>query len=310
MQAPAVRRCLTDAGDRFSGIAFRGAVAAPRKELTPRIRTSAYARPLADASTEEEHGSPEEIAFLEFALSRARQTLQSYRLAPLVRRLPACLRALRVDSLQAARETLEARPDLTATALDSLLIGATSFYRDAQVFDYVRETALPWTFASQKRVRILSAACSDGAELYTVAALVDQLGRLSDADLWGIDCRQSAIDDARAGRYSETALAQFPECLRSAYFDPASGQVQVREKLVSSANWTVHNALFASQLGRWNVIFCRNLAIYLRPATSATLWRNLAGSLEPGGYLVVGRAEKPHVPGLLRVGPCTYRKES
>jgi chemotaxis protein methyltransferase CheR len=309
MQALTESRCPPESADRFRGLSFTGTAAELRAAPPRKARIASIAFPSTPNRTDDEAGTPEERAFLEFSLARGRQTLQNYRSKPLVRRIPACLRALKVDSLDAARSLLERRPDLTATALDSLLIAATSFYRDVSVFDYVREVALPSEFASNARVRILSAACSDGSELYTVAALVDRMDRLDDADLWGLDCRDSALEVARRGRYSENALTHFPESLRSAYLEPAGGNLQVRDKLRAATNWTVGNALSISHLGRWNLIFCRNLAIYLRPATSATLWHGLFRALEPGGYLVVGRAEKPRVSGLTRVGPCTYRKD-
>lgn len=312
MEALSEPRSLPDPGERFRGLTFRGAPS-DRTSVTPApvpVPTAAWgAAPVASAA-EVERCTPEEQAFLEFALIGARQSAENYRLVPLLRRLPACLRALKVDSVVEARRLLEERPDMRSKALDALLIGATSFYRDAPVFDYLDQSVLPRLFERRDRVRVLSAACSDGSELYTVAALLDRRGRLPHAELLGIDCREAAIAKARKGRYTENSLEQFPEALRASYLSQVDGQLQIRANLIAATNWTVGDAIFPHQHETWNLILCRNLAIYLRAATCAALWRNLALALEPGGYLIVGRAEKPHVPALTQVGPCTYRKDS
>jgi chemotaxis protein methyltransferase CheR len=56
------------------------------------------------------------------------------------------------------------------------------------------------------------------------------------------------------------------------------------------------------------MILCRNLAIYLEPATALRMWQHLANALVPGGILVVGKAEKPQLAGLRRISPCIFKK--
>jgi chemotaxis methyl-accepting protein methylase len=61
-------------------------------------------------------------------------------------------------------------------------------------------------------------------------------------------------------------------------------------------------------LGTWDLILCRNLAIYLEPVAAEVLWMRLAEAIAPGGYLIVGKAEKPRVSSLRRVAPSIYCK--
>ena len=77
---------------------------------------------------------------------------------------------------------------------------------------------------------------------------------------------------------------------------------------VQSIDWRRENVLNADYEGSWNLILCRNLAIYLEAETAARLWQRIAGALAPGGFLVVGSAERPVVAGLHRCGPCIYRR--
>jgi len=116
--------------------------------------------------------------FISWVLDRARLETAAYRAKPLQRRLPACLRALKVHSTHAARQLLERRPHLIVTVVSSLLIGVTEFFREPEVFDSLRTRVLPVLAGRKGRLRIWSAACSTGAELYSMASLLAEEGSL------------------------------------------------------------------------------------------------------------------------------------
>jgi chemotaxis methyl-accepting protein methylase len=142
-----------------------------------------------------------------------------YRHQPLERRLPACLRMLRVPSAPAARRLLDRRPELLPAAMSALLIGVTEFFRDAEVFDAVREEALPKLAARRGPVRVWSAACASGDELYSLAILLAEAGLLARCFLLGTDCRADAIEQARAAVYRAVDLRALAPALREKYFE-------------------------------------------------------------------------------------------
>ena len=123
--------------------------------------------------------------FIAWVLGCAGLDAAAYRPQPLERRLPACLRALRVDSPHAARELLERKPHLLAKVVNSLLIGVTEFFREPSVFDLLAAQILP-TLAGRhhRRPRIWSAACSTGAEVYSMAILLSTAGLLERSYCW------------------------------------------------------------------------------------------------------------------------------
>ena len=94
------------------------------------------------------------------------------------------------------------------------------------------------------------------------------------------------------------------------HFRPlARGQWQVNEELRRACRWRCADALVATEPGRWDMILCRNMAMYLEPASADALWANLEANLAPGGVLVMGRAERPaNAPRLTMIAPCIYRK--
>ena len=169
---------------------------------------------------------------------RAGLDASAYRPQSLDRRVPACLRVLRVRSPRAARTLLERRPGLIAAAVSALLIGATEFFREAEVFDVLRARVLPQLAAQDRRLRIWSAGCSTGAELYSVAILLSEAGLLERSCLLGTDCRGDAIQAAEVGLFDAAMLDRLP-ATRDKYFAPMERKWRVIEALRRQICWKV-----------------------------------------------------------------------
>jgi chemotaxis methyl-accepting protein methylase len=245
--------------------------------------------------------------FAAWVLARAGLDPAAYRAPPLRRRLPACLRLLKVHSTHAARELLERKPHLLAKALNSLLIGTTEFFREPRVFDFLQAAILPALANRNRPLRIWSAACSTGAELYSMAILLAEAGLLDRCFLLGTDCRGDAIEQARAGRYDATALKLVEPALLDKYFKQAGKQYSPVELLRQRTYWKAADMLADVERGPWDIILWRNAAIYLEHSSAETIWRRLASALGPGGVLIAGKAERPPGDaGLTQVAPSIY----
>jgi len=285
----------------------------------------------AQAHTPRHHGpapvSPEGESFLRWIFAQAGLTFRHYKTETLARRLPACLRAVRATDVRHARSLILRQPHLAWAAVGMLVIGVTSFFRDAAVFEALREDALPDLLARRCRewalsgdgssigppLRVWSAGCSDGAELYSVAMLLAEWGALGAgrAELLGTDCRPDAVARAAAGSFDPGALRNVPPSIRERYCTPDGDVYRVSAQLRHATAWRTGDVLAAAEPGPWDVVLCRNLAIYLRHDAVAALWTRLAAALRPGGLLVLGNAERPvGVRGLVPVGPCLYRRDA
>ena len=290
---------------------------------TPR----AYDRPLNFApATPGGHAPPpsadageHEPSFGDWLFRRAGLDPACYKPDSLARRVPACLRALGVDATSRARTLLRRRPELVSNALDAALVGVTQFFRDADVFAPLARDVLPALVADADAyadpVRVWSAGCSSGKELYSVAMLLADLGLTPGrARLLGTDARASAVEAARAGRYADVAVDAIPRDLRDRHFTrhpatPPAARWRVGESLRRMTDWRVGDLLARVEPGPWDLVLCRNVGIYLRPDAAARLWQSLASVVRPGGFLVLGRAERPTgVAGLTTVSPCVYRR--
>lgn len=175
----------------------------------------------------------------------------------------------------------------------SLAVSVSGLFRDPAQFDLLERALLPPLVADGRRLRVWSAGCADGSELYSVALVLDRIGALERSALLGSDLLEENLAAARAGGFAD---AQF--------------ESRVRARM----RWERRDLVREDAApGPWSLILCRNLAIYLAPAAKEALHERLASALAPGGVLLLGRAERlarPRELGLERAGPHAYRKAS
>lgn len=268
-----------------------------------RIKPLSPAATYAPAQRQERPGE-----FISWVFECAGLAVDSYRGEPLQRRLSACLRALHAKTEAQARKMLEQRPDLMPTAIGALLIGVTEFFRDPPVFEALRTEVLPELASPGRPLRVWSAGCSNGAELYSLAILLAQAGLLEGSFLLGSDCRSDAIEQARAASYNSSELRNIRPSDLPIYFYEVGGFRQSIEPLRRHVHWKVADLTRGIEKGPWDLILWRNMSIYMKAGAAASVWRGLVSALSPEGLLIVGRAERPpaELP-LIHVKRCIYR---
>lgn len=229
-----------------------------------------------------------------------------YRTGVFLRRQAACLRALSVATPDEGLQAVRLSPAASERALGALMIGVTQFFRDPAVFHALRGRLCTLRQGTCPP-RVLSIGCSDGSELYSIAILLAEAGLLDGVRLHGIDCRPAAVAAARTGVYPASAIQALPPAWRTRYFAPAprheqrrrpmagaTGAVQVIDRLRDACHWHLDDAFAGTDAEEaFDLILCRNLAIYLTEEAAAELWSSWVARLRPGGLLVTGKAERP-----------------
>lgn len=201
--------------------------------------------------------------------------------------------------------------------IDALATNHTSFLREAQHFDFLRQNVLPG-LRERTRIEFWSAACSTGEEPYTLAfTLCEAWG----ADVFrrvrilGTDISTKALEAAQKAIYPAERFHTVPPGWLRQFLLRGEGRwkgwYRVKPELRSQVQFARLNLVESfSQTSLFPVIFCRNVMIYFDKATQETLVNRLAACLEPGGYLFTGHAESltgvRH--GLTYVRPAIYRK--
>ncbi|MET0210418.1 MAG: CheR family methyltransferase [Burkholderiaceae bacterium] len=200
-------------------------------------------------------------------------------------------------------DQMEQRP--TRAGLDALAaeltVGETFFFRHPEQFDALRTDVLPaWIRRSPppRRLRALSAACASGEEAYTLAIAMQRAGLTLqgvDWDITAFDLNPAAVAKAVAARYGAWSLRATPASMRDAWFQ-REGDLHVPIATIRSRvrfevrNIALPDASFWSP-GAFDIIFCRNMLMYLEPATLQAAIRHLATALAPGGTLFLGHAD-------------------
>jgi len=231
----------------------------------------------------------------------------AYRTGTLVRRWAACLRAIDcADGLSAMRQ-IHKDPVKQQAAVDALLLGVTEFFRDAPVFQALAGQVLP-KLLTAGCMRVLSVGCSNGAEVYSVLMLADSLAPDAQVEALGIDCRPNAIAAARNASFAADRISSIPPEFQRRYVTLSQQHYVINEKLWLRADWKIDDALCANLGPPADLVLCRNLAIYLRTREAHRLWQRLAAAVRLGGFLCVGKAERPTCPGFRFVAPCLYER--
>ncbi|MGA2544961.1 MAG: protein-glutamate O-methyltransferase CheR [Rectinemataceae bacterium] len=187
--------------------------------------------------------------------------------------------------------------------IDAVSTNETYFFREGNHFTALKSTILPELFRSNARLRIWSAGCSTGEEVYTLRIVADQVARAAgkEVEIVGTDISTSVIARAREGIYRDRALRLVTPDLLKAYFLPTGdGGYQVSPETRARVEFRVHN-LFTDP-PPWemaNIIFCRNVMIYFdRPTQTKLVDEIFARALHPDGYLFIGHSES--VSGFTR----------
>lgn len=186
--------------------------------------------------------------------------------------------------------------------LSAVTTNETSFFRTEKHFEWLRTRFVDDLVERvrrdrhPKRIRIWSAACSSGEELYSMAiCLAENRTRLSNwkIELYGTDISSSALEKARAGVYTADTLDDVPEKLRAKYFqhDVESNTWSVRPILREMVTITSHNLMHPSRDIGFDCVFVRNVLIYFSRESKQVVINHLVNSLAAGGYLVVGPSE-------------------
>jgi chemotaxis methyl-accepting protein methylase len=246
-------------------------------------------------------------------LQSAGHDIGDYRTNPLQRRLRAALRSIRAATVVEGMAKVASDPSLANQALGALMIGYTTSFRDVTVFLKLRDDILPMLTLNGhpgsgdpkagRGIHVWSAACSNGAELYSLALLLAAQGVLSQSWLRGTDSRRSAI--AEATEFGDNFWATVPPEFAQSQATTTAAEFT---RQTSRIEWCVEDVLGSRDQSCWELIFCRNLAIYLRPSAAGRLWQIMADALRPGGILVAGKAERPLPSKRWRqLGKCIYQ---
>lgn len=181
-----------------------------------------------------------------------------------------------------------------------LTVGETYFFRNIEQYRALSEVVLPARMRGRldsKRLQILSAGCASGEEAYSVAIVAREtaLDASWDISILAVDVNRAMLAKGARGRFSSWALRETPEETRRRWFRSDGRDAVLDEEIRASVRFEERNLADQNpDLWRpegYDVVFCRNVVMYLTPASGQALVERITRALAPGGYLFLGHAE-------------------
>jgi len=189
---------------------------------------------------------------------------------------------------------------LTNKIVEAMTTNETSWFRDSHPFNTLKDTIFPEMAKSRRgSIRIWSAACSSGQEPYSISMSISEFqmsnpGALnSDVQIIATDISPAILEAADKGRYDDMAMARglSPE-RKKKFFKETPNFWQVTPAIRSRIQFRPFNLLQNySLLGRFDIIFCRNVLIYFSSESKREILEKMCRCLNPGGYLFLGGSE-------------------
>jgi len=195
-----------------------------------------------------------------------------------------------------------ANSPLREKVIDAMTTNETMWFRDVYPFEILREELLP-EFVKQKKssVRVWSAACSSGQEPYSISMVAREFALnnpgsiTSGVDILGTDISSMMLKYSKQAIYDTSAVKRgLSDERRKKFFNETSGGWELNHDIRSRVTFRALNLQHSfAGLGKFDVIFCRNVLIYFSSEFKTEILTRMSEVLNPGGYLLLGSSETP-----------------
>lgn len=216
------------------------------------------------------------------------------------------IKELKMESTKQYQEFIEKNIQERSVLLALLKNGYSEFFREPFAFAIMENRVFPDLFSRSKEtdgLRMWSVGCSTGQEAYSILMLASEVSRLfktsKSQHLYATDISQKALEQARVGIYSRQEVRKVPLGFMDTYFEQERNAFLIVSDIKQRVSFLHYNILDPDTLcppetiyGHFDLIICCNLLIYYDQKAQSFIIDKLIKTLAPGGYLIVGEAER------------------
>ncbi|OOV88508.1 CheR family methyltransferase [Oceanospirillum linum] len=212
--------------------------------------------------------------------------------------------------------TSNPRSGLKEAVVDAMTTNETLWFRDIHPFNILQNQLLPElskTLGAQQ-LKIWSAACSTGQEPYSISMVLDEFKQRNPGSfragerIVATDISSTVLNSARSGEYEMLALGRglSQDRLTKFFLQTGDGRWAVKAPIKQRVDFRPMNLLHSySMLGKFDIVFCRNVLIYFSADLKKDILTRIHGVLKPGGYLFLGASEAlSNMPELYEMVQC------
>jgi chemotaxis protein methyltransferase CheR len=216
--------------------------------------------------------------------------LSSYKSQQMDRRINSLMQIWGLETYDEFLEVLKTNPQKYKEFVKKLTINVSEFFRNSERFYELWKKIMP-QLLKKPQIRIWSAGCSDGAEPYSIAIVVQELGASDRVKILASDVDKIILAKAEQAVYGFNEVKSLPPDLLSKYFENRDNLYYLNDTTKGLVQFYAHNLLLDDYASDLDLIICRNVVIYFTEQAKGLLYQKFLKALSPGGYLMVGGTE-------------------
>lgn len=237
--------------------------------------------------------------------------LNSYKQNQLQRRITTVMKNAKANNLEEYAELIKNDKEVRAAFLDYITINVTEFFRNKEIFEEFEKVLTDILVPEFKDIKIWSAACSIGAEPYTLGIILDKNNIRTKNKILATDIDEVVLQKAKKGIYKEHELKNINKDDLNRYFTYKDGQYHLDNKIKNMVNFKKHDLLLDDYEKGLHAVVCRNVTIYFKNEAKDKIYRKINESLVTGGVFFTGATESIYNPkefGFKKLSTFIYEK--
>lgn len=230
--------------------------------------------------------------FQKWVLKEYNLDLSAYKSNQLHRRINSLMARVGAVSVEDYIKLLKSDPGQKKKFLDFITINVTDFFRNPDIFEEVKENMKALFYLNKNMpLKIWSAACSIGAEPFSIAMLLDEISSGVKHRIIATDIDSTILEIAKKGQFSSTEIKNVTKDRLRKYFKLDGQTYIINDNIKNMVEFKKHDLILDSYDTNLDLIVCRNVVIYFNQDTKDKMYNKFRNSLKIGGLLFVGATE-------------------
>lgn len=231
------------------------------------------------------------IQFEQWVLKEFGINLSAYKSNQLHRRILSLMSRVGVNTVDEYIALLKKDPNQRQKFLDFITINVTEFFRNPEIFDDLKGKLQSELLPYNKNLKIWSAACSIGAEPYSIAMILDSISPMSRHTIIATDIDSTILEKAKKGEYVYSEVKNVKKEYMDKYFKIIGDKYIIDSKIKNMVTFKKHDLILEKYENNFDLIVCRNVVIYFNQDVKNEIYKKFSSSLRKGGLLFVGATE-------------------
>lgn len=249
------------------------------------------------------------VFFYKWAKDKLNIDLNAYKENQLQRRILTVMKSSGAKDLREYASLIEKDNDVRQVFLDYITINVTEFFRNKEIFDEFEKVLKTDLSKKHRDLKVWSAACSIGAEPYSISIIMDRHN--INGKIVATDIDDGVLKKAKNGLYKSGEVKNVEKKDLEKYFKEENGEFKIIEDLKKRVQFKKHDLILDRYEKGFHAVVCRNVTIYFKNEAKDEIYRKIYESLVPGGVFFTGATESIYNPkafGFEKLSTFIYQK--